>query len=121
MTLFFLSVLIGEVTIQIDMRKLLLITSVREVTVINKDHHLTRSERMTRLHFFIIIVSVSCRRLWNATIKRVVYKVEKESCRSIIGQTLFSFFAVALTFTLVAQTDSLNILGVLEKKVNRYT
>lgn len=75
---------------------------------------------MTRLHFFIIIVSVSCRRLWNATIERVVYKVEKESCRSIIGQTLFSFFAAALTFTLVAQTDSLNILGVLEKKVNRY-
>ena len=47
---------------------------------------------MTRLHFFIIIVSVSCRRLWNATIKRVVCKVEKESCRSIIGQTLFFFF-----------------------------
>ena len=115
MTLFFLSVLIVEVTIQIDMRKLLLITSVRKVTVINKDHHLTRSERMTRLHFFIIIVSVSCRRLWNATIKRVVYKVEKESCRSIIGQTLFFFFAVALTFTLVAQTNSLNIPGVLEK------
>ena len=92
MTLFFLSVLIGEVTIQIDMRKLLLITSVRKVTVINKDHHLTRSERMTRLHFFIIIVSVSCRRLWNATIKRVVCKVERESCRSIIGQTLFFFF-----------------------------
>ena len=32
MTLFFLSVLIGEVTIQIDMWKLLLITSVRKVT-----------------------------------------------------------------------------------------
>ena len=47
---------------------------------------------MTGLHFFIIIVSVSCRRLWNATIKRVVCKVEKESCRSIIGQTLFFFF-----------------------------
>ena len=36
------------------------------------------------------------------------------------SNTVFFFFAVALTFTLVAQTDSLNIPGVLEKKGNRY-